>query len=190
VPIYEANRPKSRDRYPLAFDLEGVPRETVERERRLLAAQLVEQRNLDSQSDEGEFMPPVNNSFAVDYAAGNNVVDINNPPQKRYVHQEFPKMVYHHDSGHVLEVKTTAELKAALKKGFNEKPAPDRDYHLAKAGRVAPMKQVVEPREVDLSLDDAVDAAADDEVEETPHFGEVAEDDSAEESRPRRGRSR
>ncbi len=97
-------------------------------------------------------MPPVTNSFAVDYAAGNSVVDINNPPRKPYnphaPENEFPKMLYNHESGKVLTVSSAKEEQLAIKKhGFQRAPAPDREYHMAKTGMVAPMKPEAAPRE-------------------------------------------
>lgn len=132
-------------------------------------------------------MPPVTNNFAVDYNPAGTVVDINNPPQKRYIHQEFPKMVYHHESGHMLEVKSAIELKLALKRGFNEKPASDRDYHLAKPGRVAPMKLATEPREVALSSEELVELEGDD-PEISAETADEETGEQQEEQRPRRGR--
>jgi hypothetical protein len=166
VPIHEANHPKSRDRFPLAFDLEGVPRETADRER-LLASQ-IEERSLNSAPAEGEpFMTPVTNSFAVDYAAGNSVIDINNPPRKPYnphdPKNEFPKMLYNHETGKVLTVASTKEEQVAIKKhGFKREPAPDREYHLAKSGMVAPMKQEAEPREEAMIAQELADIENDD----------------------------
>ena len=67
------------------------------------------------------------NSFAVDYST-ETALDINNPKTPRYVHQEFPRIVYNHDNGQVMQVADEKQLKAAEKKGFSIKPAPDRDY--------------------------------------------------------------
>lgn len=54
--------------------------------------------------------------------------DIHNPPKERYVHQEFPKLVYrepkagqHPHEAHKL-VKDEDELAAALAKGYQHKP--------------------------------------------------------------------
>jgi hypothetical protein len=191
MPINEANR-KTRDRWPLAFDLEGVPRESAERERLLL-----EQKALENLGDISPEEPlamqgtrPIQNHFAVDTPT-ETVVDVNNPPQKRYRHQQFPQMVYHHQSGHVLIVQNAVELQAAQKRGFQEKPALDRDYSQVRAGHAAPMKQVA-PREVALSASDLAEVETEvetsDEVEVASDVSEVAQDDSTEESRPRRGR--
>ena len=136
MPLNESTA-KARERWPLEFDLAGVPQETALRRR------LMEERQLQELSEFEEPMnnvPLVQNSFAVDYQAGNTVIDINNPPQKRYVHQEFPKLVYHHESGHVLTVADDKQLKLAVKKGYDLKPAPDRDYSKLSRARVAPVK--------------------------------------------------
>lgn len=68
------------------------------------------------------------NSFAVDYGPGETVIDINNPPTTRYQHQEFPRLVYQHESGQVMQVADAKQLAAALKKNFDLKPASNRDY--------------------------------------------------------------
>lgn len=67
------------------------------------------------------------NHFAVDYNT-ETIMDINKPPQRRYVHQDFPRFVYNHDSGQVLRVDDDRQLKAAQKKGFDVKPDTRRDY--------------------------------------------------------------
>jgi len=158
VPLNESNR-KVRDRWPLAFDLEGVPRETAERERLLKEHQALESIAIQEEPPM-QGTHPVPNSFAVDFQAGNNVVDINNPPKQRYVHQEFPKHVYDHETGRVLEVKDEREQKAALKKGFKLEPALDRDYSkITRSGNVAPTK----PPAPEPILSDAEILAADEE---------------------------
>ena len=78
-----------------------------------------------SAKDQEQYMPQ--NHFAVDYNT-ETIMDINKPPQKRYVHQDFPRFVYNHDSGQVLRVDDDRQLKAAQKKGFDLKPDTRRDY--------------------------------------------------------------
>ena len=101
-------------------------------------------------------VPPVQNSFAVDYGAGEHVIDINNPPRRNYnpgaPENQFPKMVYHHDDGHVLTVADERQLKAALKRGFKEKPDPRRDYSQVK-NTVAPIAASGPLREAELSAE-------------------------------------
>ena len=109
MPIYESHASRSiRDRWPLEFDLEGVPRETAERERLL------------NHRQEGEMgkTSPVTNSFAVDYQQGNGVIDLNNPPKKPYVYQEYPKMLYA-ASGKYLVVQNEAEERRYAKHGYS-----------------------------------------------------------------------
>lgn len=161
MPIYESSR-KRRERWPLAFDLEGVPRDSSERERLLVEQKLLEPNSNFNKEPLMQGTYPVQNYFAVD-APTETVVDINNPPAKRYVHQEFPKMVYHHDSGHVLTVNDEKELKAAVKRGFKLKPSPAHDYSQIKSGKMAPMKEVVAEREQELS---AADMRQEDENDE------------------------
>src|ERR1700690_3048415 len=75
--------------------------------------------------DQEQFMPQ--NSFAADYST-ETVMDINNPKPVRYVHQEYPRLVYNHENGQVMQVADEKQLKSAEKKGFSVKPSPDRDY--------------------------------------------------------------
>ena len=118
MPLNEATH-VLRERWPLEFDLEGVSASTAERER------LIQSRR------EMNNIPLVPNTFAVDYQAGNNVIDINNPPSPyranpggRYVYQEFPKMLYpaNYPKAKPITVNSAAEKQAALKKGFLLKP--------------------------------------------------------------------
>ena len=96
----------------------------------------------------------VRNHFAVDDPV-EVVTDLNNPPHKNYnpraVENQYPKMLYNHDSGKVLIVNSEKEEQLAIKKhGFQLKPDPGRDYSRARAGMVAPAKAQVEPREEEL----------------------------------------
>lgn len=149
MPIPEGYRNR-RDRWPLEFELEGVPRENRERARLLEQKLLLEQ----TQPEETETMAPTN-SFAVDYK--NSTVDINNPPPKRYnpnaPENQYPRYLYNHETGHVLRVKDLAEEQRAAARGFKREPAPNRDYHLAQHGRVAPLTQAA-TREEPLTLDE------------------------------------
>jgi hypothetical protein len=153
MPINESNR-KSRDRWPLEFDLEGIPRDSGERKR------LLEQREASMDPE---------NFFAASQPVTDTVVDINNPPRNRNYNphapeNQFPKMLYHHDSGQVLVVKSAAEQKAAEKKGFQLKPSPNRDYSKVKHGSLALVKDTtpnpsVPPDDIVSLSDDEMDAA-------------------------------
>jgi hypothetical protein len=50
--------------------------------------------------------------------------DLNNPPQERYVYQEYPRCVYHHESGKSKNVHTPHELKAAIEDGWSKDSQP------------------------------------------------------------------
>jgi len=99
----------------------------------------------------------VQNSFTVDKPTV-EITDINNPPRKNYnpfdPQNEFPKMLYHHESGRVLKVASEKEQKAALKRGFELKPSPNHDYSkVSRAGIAAPASS--EPkREEEMSAEE------------------------------------
>lgn len=100
-------------------------------------------------------IPQVSNSFAVDYNQGEHVIDINNPKRKNYnphdPKNQFPKLLYNHESGHVLEVANEKQQTIAVKKhGFELKPAPGRDYSKVRNG-VAPTAEKGPIREAELS---------------------------------------
>lgn len=96
------------------------------------------------------------NQFAVDYQT-ETVRDINNPPRKPYRHQEYPKMVYHHESGHVLQVDDKRQEQAAVRKGFQLKPSPVHDYSKVKMGRSVPLKPEAPDREAEMSAEELVE---------------------------------
>ena len=64
-------------------------------------------------------------------------IDLSKPVTPRYVHQEFPKMVYNHESGDVLTVGDERMLKAAERRGFKNQPSPNHDYSRIVNGRAA-----------------------------------------------------
>jgi hypothetical protein len=156
VPINESTR-KTRERWPLEFDLTGVPRDTRTRQ------QLLEQKQILEQTPEEDSMSPVTptrtvqNSFTVDKPTV-EITDINNPPHRNYnphaPENEYPKMLYHHETGRVLNVGNEKEQKAALKRGFNLKPSPGHDYSkVNRAGIAAPVEHG-EKREEEMSAEE------------------------------------
>lgn len=108
---------------------------------------------------------PTRNSFTVDKPTV-EITDINNPPRRNYnphdPQNEYPKMLYHHETGRVLQVNNQKEEKAALKREFKLKPSPGHDYSkVNRAGIAAPVG--AEPkREEQMS---AEELAALDEVD-------------------------
>jgi hypothetical protein len=165
MPINESTRKAPHERWPLEFDLEGVPRDTDTRK------QLLQQKNLINQSGE-EFMQVLNrvqpqNHFTVDPPKTAEITDINNPPKKNYnprdPKNEYPKMLYHHGTGRVLHVANEKEQKAAMKRGFELKPSPDYDYSKVSRAGIAAKASSEPKREEEMS---AEELAAMDEADE------------------------
>jgi hypothetical protein len=197
VPLHESTRTR-RDRWPLEFDLEGVPRETAERERLLAQKQALEAV---PPHQEESMNRPSPNQFAADYQTGDTVVDINNPRVPRYgspdnPRKEYDKMLYHHESGHVLIVKNAVEEKAARAKGYQAEPAPNRDYSKVKHGRAAVLDTTPNPSVPEMempSLSEEEMSAAEQELadyQSAPQQEAAAEPDApdSEQKQPRRKR--
>lgn len=121
------------------MDLEGVSRDRSVREQILQF---------------GEQTTMATNDF------GDKTFDINRPPREPYKHQDYPKAVYHAD-GRVLNVNDAKEEKAALRKGFELKPHPARDYSQTRNGRAPVAAEPVE----EVLEDDAL-AAGDDQLDD------------------------
>jgi hypothetical protein len=165
VPLNEASRKPKRERWPLAFDIEGIPRDTATRQ------QLLDQQHILESVPEESMSPvtPVRNSFTVDQPVTQPVTDINNPPHKLYnphaPENEFPKMLYHHESGRVLKVSDAREQKAALKHGFVLKPSPGHDYSKVSRAGIAAVADHGPKREEEMTGEElaALDEADKDE---------------------------
>jgi len=152
MPLNESTRKAPRERWPLAFDLEGVPRDTETRK------QLLESQNLAIESEESMSpVTPTRNSFTVDKPTV-EITDINNPPRKNYnphdPANEFPKMLYHHETGRVLNVANEKEQKAALKRGFTLQPSPDFDYSKVNRAGLAAKASTEPKREEEMSAEE------------------------------------
>lgn len=164
MPINESTTKPRRERWPLAFDLEGVPRDTATR-KQLLEQELQQNLEIFPEEPMSPVTPAVRNSFTVDKPTV-EIADINNPPRKNYnphdPKNEFPKMLYHHETGRVLKVTGAAEQKAALKRGFELKPSPTHDYSRVSRAGIAPALTQVEKREEEMS---AAELAALDEAD-------------------------
>lgn len=87
----------------------------------------------------------MSNKFAAD-----TVLDINNPPKEPYIHQAFPKTVYHHGNGGVKAVVNAEELSAAEKDGWKMKPSPKFDYSRVRGGK-APRQMSEEEQDIYLN---------------------------------------
>jgi hypothetical protein len=173
MPLNEASRKARRERWPLEFDIEGVPRDTATRK------QLLEQKQQEQQQEQQtenlaalfeESMSPVQtvrNSFSVDQPTV-EITDINNPPRRPYnphdPKNEFPKVLYHHETGRVLTVQNGKEQKAAHKRGFELKPSPAHDYSKITRAGIAAVADHAPKREEEMS---AEELAAMDEADES-----------------------
>lgn len=114
--LNEATRVR-RERYPLKFDLEGVP--TAERDG------LIEVQKLKEEQMKTHL---VQNNFNVNYQQGGAVMDINNPPSPyangRYVHQEYPKLMYPagYPQAKAVQVDSAEQEKLQIRKGLTLTP--------------------------------------------------------------------
>lgn len=63
---------------------------------------------------------------AHDQAAGKGIqeFDLNKPPQQPYVHQEFPRIMYHHGKRIYRSAANAEEMQAALDSGWKKEPYP------------------------------------------------------------------
>lgn len=62
--------------------------------------------------------------FDAERQAESTEFDLNNPPKKPYVHQDFPVMVYNHKRRKHRTVANQKELDQALKLGWKTEPYP------------------------------------------------------------------
>ena len=163
-------RKPRRARWPLQFDLEGVPQDQKER-KKLIDGILKEERRENAPLEETEEIemspvtPTPQNFFAAD-ANTEVLIDINNPKTPRYgtgqnPKREYPRIVYHHDTGHILQVSTKGQHEAAKNRGFVDQPSDKFDYHGVRSGMKAPVKEVGPEREQPLTAEDleAMEAA-------------------------------
>jgi hypothetical protein len=157
--LNESKRKPRRERWPLEFDLAGIPRDTKIRQA------LLDERLSKEQQDLHKVLEGITvnqnqpvNSFLSDkltmdkailldqilesYQNGGvgRDIDLSKPPVVPYKFNPFPAMVYNHETGAVLQVIDERQLKAAVKRGYQTKPSKDRDYSKVRNG-VAPMAE-------------------------------------------------
>ena len=117
MPLNESSRKAPRERWPLEFDLTGVPRDTRTR-KHLLAEKHQEESMAQTQQSVHGVRTITENHFTVDQPSTDVfITDINNPPRKPYnphdPKNEFPKMVYHHGNGRVLKIEANEKEEKA-----------------------------------------------------------------------------
>ena len=165
MPLNEASRKAPRERWPLEFDLTGVPRDTRTR-KTLLAEKHQEESMAQTQQSVHGVRTITENHFTVDQPSTDVfITDINNPPRKPYnphdPKNQYPKMLYHHGNGRVLKVANEKEEKAALKRDFKLAPSPDYDYSKVNQNSGIAAKAIHAPREESMSAEEL--AALDEE---------------------------
>ena len=158
MPLNEASRKAPRERWPLAFDLTGVPRDTRTR-KNLLAEKHQEESMAQTQQSVHGVRTITENHFTVDQPSNDIfITDINNPPRKAYnprdPQNQYPKMLYHHGNGRVLKVGNEKEEKAALKRDFKLAPSPDYDYSKVNQNSGIAAKAIHAPREESMSAEE------------------------------------
>jgi hypothetical protein len=107
--LRETPRRSRRDKWPLEFDLTGVPRERAERERMLAELQAPPLSEVEGETT------MVQNNFG-----DNKVIDLSDVNAMRrtdYKHEEFPKLLYKYDSK-PKSVNSKEEEEAALADGW------------------------------------------------------------------------
>ena len=158
MPLNEASRKAPRERWPLEFDLTGVPRDTRTR-KNLLAEKHQEESMAQTQQSVHGVRTITENHFTVDQPSNDVfITDINNPPRKAYnprdPQNQYPKMLYHHGNGRVLKVANEKEEKAALKRDFKLAPSPDYDYSKVNQNSGIAAKAIHAPREESMSAEE------------------------------------
>ena len=158
MPLNEASRKAPRERWPLEFDLTGVPRDTRTR-KNLLAEKHQEESMAQTQQSVHGVRTITENHFTVDQPSNDIfITDINNPPRKAYnprdPQNQYPKMLYHHGNGRVLKVANEREEKAALKRDFELTPSPDYDYSKVNQNSGIAAKAIHAPREESMSAEE------------------------------------
>lgn len=151
MPINESTRRPSRERYPLAFDLEGIPRDNQLRDR------LVADMRGDDRPEQEIYpmdVPKTNNIFAGDANAlvqalaslnpaakqaltkalladaanqGGKEFDLSKPPVEPYVFREFPKAMYSPDGKKCVAVNSPDEQASYEKRKYTIKPPAKKD---------------------------------------------------------------
>lgn len=151
MPLNESKGKPRRERYPLEFDLEGVPRDRATREQLLKSIA----------TPEFQETPMSPNSFLSDKSINmtsglsevqraqlldellrttptGREIDLSKPVVLPYnphdPKNQYPRLVYHHKDGRVVTVTDEADCKAKQKDGFQTEPSPKHDYSTIRGG--------------------------------------------------------
>jgi hypothetical protein len=142
MPLNEVPRKRPRERFPLEFDLIGVPRDNTRREALLETAKEMH-NNMTTQnsflSDKAQAMQltPENQVLLAQFLESmknggvGREIDLSRPvkvapPPGGW--PKFPCLVYHHKTGAMIQVNDENEAKQLARRGFKTTPSPDHDY--------------------------------------------------------------
>lgn len=120
MPIHESSRRAKRDRWPLAFELEGVPQDNAERARLLAQKQMLEAIPNPTREEDSMKVTPTQNFFATDTAPVATITDMSRPIINRVPFLEFPKAMYA-KNGTSIVVGSKEEQDKKLKAGYTLK---------------------------------------------------------------------
>ncbi len=119
----------TKSKWPLQFDLEGVPRDR-------------DLRKMELERLQGEQMSTAMNDP--------QVIDLSNPPRQPYTFQAYPRTMYAAD-GRFVSVENEKQQAKAEKQGFQTKPYPEFDYSKIEKDRAVKRPVSDEAAPVDLS---------------------------------------
>jgi hypothetical protein len=153
MPLNEASRKPRRSRWPLEFDLMGVPQSNRERQELLNAAKEIHQMS--------QYQSPSGNRFLSDkqtvqltpekallldqylesmkMGGVGREIDLSKPvlvaaPPGGW--PKFPCLAYHWKTGAMLQIEDADELKVVAKRGFKPSPSPEHDYSQIQARQI------------------------------------------------------
>lgn len=74
-------------------------------------------------------------------------IDLNRPPVAPYVYREFPKLLYNHENGRVVEVNDAKSEARELKSGFRNEPSDRYDYTMIRNGKAPTLAEASAERD-------------------------------------------
>lgn len=152
MPLNESRRKPRREKWPLEFDLEGVPRDGAVRKQLLETLKgnpMAEPRNSflsDKLTDKIGLTPQQKQALFEELLQenkGGKELDLSKPVTPHYRRSDpkndFPQLAYHKD-GRVRRVEDAEQLEATQKDGFKPEPHPAYDYSTIRSGRALTKK--------------------------------------------------
>jgi hypothetical protein len=167
LPIRESGGRATREKWPVSFDLEGVPRDRELREQKLKEIRgedpMSKQAGIQLTAQQAEALRETLKQFDEQNGRDENVFDPNKPPKEQYSHKEFPKMLYGQEGklkGHVLTVHSAEEEEAASERGYTSEPHPDHDYSSINRNGMMAAERDLPAEDNEDDADEAAEAVA------------------------------